>query len=193
MNLSPRKDLVFKTIGRVLKEGGEFYISDIVTDRRVPKKIQNDPKLIAECLGGAEYEHDYLDFMKDAGFIDPRIVKRVEVQRDVAKEPIVFYSITVRAFKFSSKTPLDRRCEDYGQIAIYDGGIKNQPARFVFDDHHVFEAHKPTRVCRNTARMLNETRLAKYFEVTKEIKHFGLFPCGPAVNETTAQAAKGCC
>ena len=36
VNLSPRKDLVFATIWRVLKEGGELYISDIVSDRRVP-------------------------------------------------------------------------------------------------------------------------------------------------------------
>ncbi|HSE43261.1 MAG TPA: methyltransferase domain-containing protein, partial [Acidobacteriota bacterium] len=160
VNLSPRKDLVFKTIYRVLKEGGEFYISDIVADRRVPKIIQNDPELIAECLGGAEYEHDYLDFIKDAGFLDPRIVKKQEVQRDVANEPIVFYSITVRGFKFSEA--LDRRCEDYGQIAIYNRQPCKGMSRFYFDDHHIFEANKPTPVCRNTARMLQETRLSKY-------------------------------
>lgn len=193
VNLSPRKDLVFKTISRVLKEGGEFYISDIVSDRRVPKTIKNDPELIAECLGGAEYEHDYLDLMKDAGFPDPRIVKRLEVQRDVANEAILFYSITVRAFKFSSQ-PLDRRCEDYGQFAVYNGKVRKQPTRFVFDDHHIFEVQKPTAVCRNTARMLKETRLGKYFEITNEIKHFGLFQCSSApVIINTAETSKGCC
>lgn len=190
LNLSPRKDLVFKTINRVLKDGGEFYISDIVADRRVPKIIQNDPEMIAECLGGAEYEHDYLDFIKDAGFLDPRIVKKQEVQRDVANEPIVFYSITVRAFKFSE--PLDRRCEDYGQIAIYNGRASKEMPRFYFDDHHLFEANKPTPVCRNTARMLQETRLSKYFEVTKSNKHFGLFPCSPEGIPTRTDATSCC-
>ena len=54
INLSPRKDLVLKTIHRVLKPGGELYISDIVSDRRVPEKFQKDSVLVAECLGGAE-------------------------------------------------------------------------------------------------------------------------------------------
>ncbi len=63
INLSPRKDLVFQTIQRVLREGGEFYISDIAADRRVPKSISEDPEMIAECLGGAQYEHDWFDTM----------------------------------------------------------------------------------------------------------------------------------
>jgi arsenite methyltransferase len=193
INLSPRKDLVFKTISRVLKEGGEFYLSDIVADRRVPERIKADPKLVAECLGNVEYEHDYLDLMKDAGFLDPRIINRTDVQKDVLNEPIIFYSITVRGFKFSSK-PLDRRCEDYGQFAIYNGTASQQPARFLFDDHHMFESHKPTAVCRNTARMLQETRLNRYFEVSKEIAHFGLFPCSPATpGGGPAVNSKGCC
>jgi len=184
INLSPRKDLVFKTIQRVLKEGGEFYISDIAADRRVPEKIRNNPQLIAECLGGAEYEHDWFDMMKESGFADPRTVSKIEVQRDLLDEPIVFYSMTVRGFKFSE--PLDRRCEDYGQVAVYRGSIRDCPARYLFDDHHAFEANRPVPVCRNTARMLSETRLARHFEVSAPIRHFGLFACGtvamPAAN-----------
>jgi len=191
INLSPRKDLVFKTIHRVLKEGGEFYISDIAADRRVPEGIRNNAELVAECLGGAEYEHDWLDVIKDCGFLDPRMVSRVEVQRDVIGEPIVFYSITVRAFKFSE--PLDRRCEDYGQVAVYRGTIPQQKARFIFDDHHMFEAHRPVPVCRNTARMLQETRLAPHFEVPSPVKHFGLFPCGAPVSVSGAAESKGSC
>ena len=189
INLSPLKDLVMKSVFRVLKEGGEFYISDIVADRRVPDMIRNDPQMVAECLGGAEYENDWLDLIESSGFPDPRRVTVSEVQRDVMGEPIAFYSTTLRGFKFSD--PLDRRCEDYGQIAVYQGNMSQQKAKFVFDDHHVFEAQRPTAVCRNTARMLSETRLAKYFHVTAPIKHFGLFPCGPVPKE--AQAASGPC
>lgn len=192
INLSPRKDLVFETIHRVLKESGEFYISDIAADRRVPDGIREDPELLAECLGGAMYEHDWFDTMKDCGFIDPRVVRRVVVQDEAKGEPIAFSSLTVRAFKFAE--PLDRRCEDYGQFAAYRGNLDDSPARFIFDDHHVFEAHRPTAVCRNTARMISETRLGKYFDVTGPVKHFGLFPCGPApATSKSARSSGSCC
>ena len=191
LNLSPRKDLVFETIHRVLKEGGEFHISDIAADRRVPDEIRTDPEMIAECLGGALYEHDWFDQMKSAGFRDPRVVSRRVMQTEAKGSPIVFSSLTVRAFKFAE--PLDARCEDYGQFAVYQGNCPGQAARFAFDDHHVFEAHRPSAVCRNTARMISQTRLAKYFEVTKTVKHFGLFPCGPAPTDPPDASGAPCC
>ncbi len=178
VNLSPAKEEVFRTVWRVLKPGGELYYSDIFSDRRVPETIRNDPRMVAECLGGADYEHDGFDRMKDAGFLDPRVVSRRVLQTEAMGEPITFSSLTVRAQKF--ETPLDRRCEDYGQVAIYKGNLPGSPARFIYDDHHAFESGRPTPVCRNTARMLSDTRLAKYFDVTKPVRHFGLFACAPA-------------
>ncbi|RMG18395.1 MAG: methyltransferase domain-containing protein [Planctomycetota bacterium] len=188
INLSPRKDLVIETIARVLREGGELYVSDIVADRRVPESLASDPRLVAECLGGALYLHDFLDLLRDAGFGDPRIVESRVLQTDVAGEPIEFRSVTVRAQKFAQ--PLDRRCEDYGQLATYTGAFPRCPARFRYDDHHVFERGRPTPVCRNTARMLSETRLAKGFQVTPPLRHFGLFDCAP---RPVASDAEACC
>ena len=195
VNLSPRKDLVLDTIWRVLKEGGEFYISDIVSDRRLPEEIKNDPRLHAECLGGALYEHDFYDLCRDHGFGDPRVVERKVLQTEVSGQPIVFTSVTVRAQKFSK--PLDRRCEDYGQLATYQGSFERCPARYLYDDHHEFERGRPTPVCRNTARMLSETRLGGAFEVTAPLQHFGIFDCGPSASpsgiESKAPAGGGCC
>lgn len=192
LNLSPRKDLVFRTIRRVLKEGGEFYISDIASDRRIPEAIRTDPEMIAECLGGAMYEHDWFDLIKDCGFADPRVLARRVLQTEAKGEPIVFSSLTVRAFKFSE--PLDKRCEDYGQFAVYRGNCPGSEARYVFDDHHAFEARRPSAVCRNTARMLSETRLGKYFEVSAPVRHFGLFPCGTNPADPTPEASgANCC
>ncbi|MDC3378964.1 methyltransferase domain-containing protein [Planctomycetota bacterium] len=196
LNLSPRKDLVYATIWRVLKEGGELYVSDISSDRRVPPVIADDEVMVAECLGGAQYEHDWFDTMKDAGFRDPRVVDRKVLQTDVKGEAIEFSSLTVRAQKFAE--PLDRRCEDYGQFATYLGGLCRCPARFMLDADHVFEKDRPVPVCRNTARMLSDTRLGKHFRVTEPVKHFGLFGTGPHVALTGASsasmpAAGACC
>jgi len=190
INLSPFKERVFETIFRVLRTGGEFYISDIVADRRVPERLARDPRLVAECLGGALYEHDLLDVARDAGFGDPRVVTRRLVEEDVHGEPIRFFSITVRGFKLHG---WDRRCEDYGQVATYRGSCAAQPARFVLDDHHVFEAGRPTPVCRNTARMLSETRLAPYFDVTSPRRHLGLFACGAPAPASEAGGTGACC
>ena len=177
INLSPRKDHVFQSIWRVLRDGGEFYVSDIVADRRVPTRLRENPQLVAECLGGALYEHDLRDVIEAAGFRDPRQMCRNLVEQDVCGEAICFHSITFRGFKF--EYPLDRRCEDYGQTATYNGGCPGQEARFVLDHHHDFERDRPSAVCRNTARLLSGTRLRRYFDVTPALQHFGLFPRRP--------------
>jgi SAM-dependent methyltransferase len=190
INLSPAKDEVFATAYRVLRDGGEIHFADVVADRRVPESIAGDPVLVAECLGGALYEHDLFDVMRDAGFGDPRVLRRSVTATDVAGEPITFFSVVVRAFKFAE--PLDRRCEDYGQLATYRGTIAGLPARYELDDHHVFEAGRPAPVCRNTARMLGETRLARHFDVTAPVRHFGLFgACGATA--PAPSAGGGCC
>ncbi len=190
INLSPHKDQVFRAISRVLKNGGELYISDIVADRRVPQRLKDDPQLVAECLGGALYEHDLRDVIEDAGFLDPRQVSRSLVEEDVGGEAIRFYSTTFRGFWFDR--PLDRRCEDYGQSATYNGTCPGSEGRFALDDHHEFEKDRPVLVCRNTARMLSETRLGAYFEVSAPQQHFGLFRCGPGPSNGEAPAAPCC-
>lgn len=205
INLSPRKDLVYQTISRILKPGGEFFISDIVADRRV--ELADDPVLVAECLGLAPYIHDAHDTMFDAGFPDVRVFDRRELAenpRVIAHgEPARFHSVIWRGFKLPD---MDRRCEDFGQFATYKGnltGIPNgtgvgSPARFLLDEGHLFEAHRPVHVCRNTARMLGESRLAKYFDITQPIRHFGLFeecstPAAQAGQPESQGFAGSCC
>ncbi|MBU45040.1 MAG: methyltransferase type 11 [Spirochaetaceae bacterium] len=178
VNLSPRKDLVFETMHRVLKPGGEVFFSDIVADRRTD--LMDDEILVAECLGMAPYVHDARDMLQDAGFTDPRFFSRRRLapnQRVLDRGDLTnFDSVIWRAFKLPD---MDRRCEDYGQIAVYKGNMAGSPATFTLDEGHVFEAGRPMSVCRNTARMLMETRLRAYFEVTGATKHFGLFAdCG---------------
>jgi SAM-dependent methyltransferase len=191
INLSPLKDQVFRTAYRVLKEGGEVMVSDIVADRRVPEAIRNDPKLVAECLGGALYEDDLMELLEECGFRSPRTVARVTVEEDVAGVPIRFYSTTIRAFKLS--VPLDRREEDYGQVATYRGNCDAQRPRFALDDAHLFEAGRPRAVSRSTARILSETRLARYFDVTAEREHLGPFRDPLAGTAAPGAALNGRC
>jgi SAM-dependent methyltransferase len=184
VNLSPRKDLVLDEIRRVLRPGGEFHFSDVVVDRRLPEEIAFDPVLHAECLGGAMYDADFLALARTSGFGDPREVSRSaitvqnpEVEAKVA--PARFSAVTYRLLKLAG---LDDRCEDYGQVASYRGGILGAERLFRLDDHHLFEAGRPERVCGNTAAMLTQTRLAPFFEVRGgRDTHFGAFPCNPTI------------
>ncbi|MFT7615852.1 MAG: arsenite methyltransferase [Candidatus Woesearchaeota archaeon] len=190
VNLSPDPRLVMQAKHRVLKIGGELYFSDVISDRR-NDHLRDDPTLVAECIGRAPYEQDLRDAMLTAGFGDVREISRAVMTKpdQLKDDPATFYKVVWRAFKLPE---MDTLCEDYGQFAIYNGNIKTSPTFFVFDDHHIFERDKPILVCRNTARMLDETRLAKSFTVSQPIRHFGEFPCGPAPTGASG-LEKSCC
>lgn len=199
VNLSPRKDLVLREAFRVLKPGGELYMSDVFADRRLPVAVASDPLLYAECLGGALYEGDFISLSKEAGFEDPRILTASPIV--IANKQIAdkvgaarFRSATYRLFKLDG---LDDQCEDYGQSASYLGGIEGAEHVFWLDDHHAFERGRPERVCANTAAMLSKTRFARFFKISgaREV-HFGTFPCGPtyaAAQYERRGDSRGCC
>ncbi|MDE2026972.1 MAG: methyltransferase domain-containing protein [Candidatus Omnitrophica bacterium] len=194
INLSVDKQKVFKEIFRVLKPGGELYFSDVFTNTRVSKQFHDDPLAYGECLGGALYTEDFRRMLQRLGCPDYRVASKRKIAID---DPIFahkagaveFYSMTIRAFKLDD---LEDRCEDYGQVAYYQGTIEGCPNGFILDDHHTFVTDKPMLVCGNTASMLTNTRYGKHFKVIgNKTKHFGLFPCGPVSGETNSTGS--CC
>ena len=194
INLSFDKDRVLSEIFRVLKPGGELYFSDVFSSRRLSDAVKNDPVLVGECIGGAYYTEDFRRALVKTGCLDYRVVSKspIEVTDTEIKEKlglIELSSITVRAFKL---TALEDRCEDYGQVATYHGGIPYSDSFFRLDDHHLFEKGRPMLVCGNTAAMIEDTRFADYFTVTGDRnQHFGLFDCAPDVTHVLGQGA--CC
>jgi len=197
INLSPNKERVFSEIFRVLKPGGELYISDVFASRRVPEELRNDEVFLGECLGGALYTEDFRRMLARLGCHDYRLMAQSKINllnEEIKRKAgnIEFYSLTVRAFKLE----LEDRCEDYGQVATYLGGIKESPNSFLLDDHHLFERGRGVPVCGNTAAMLKQTRFAEYFRVTGDTKtHFGLFDCGPteAIAPSKSENVGACC
>jgi arsenite methyltransferase len=195
INLSPAKERVFSECLRVLKPGGEIYVSDVFADRRVPEALSRDPILRGECLSGALYLEDFRRLLLQCGVADYRVLSRAPVtvnnpQLQERLGNIRFESITFRAFKLE----LEDRCEDYGQIAIYKGGIPQQSSAFRLDDHHYFEQGRPLLVCGNTADMLAGSRFGRYFEILGEKRtHFGLFDCAPPSSAPAAPGGGSCC
>jgi len=180
INLSPDKQKVFTEIYRVLKPGGELYFSDVFVDRRIPEDVANDPVIYGECLGGALYIEDFRRIMVKAGWADFRYTatRILDTDNEELIEKLgfaTFSSRTIRAFKLSD---LEDICEDYGQVAYYDGSIAGNLHFFDLDDHHRFITGKPMLVCGNTASMIMNTRYSSAFKVIGDRSvHFGTFDC----------------
>ena len=78
INLSGDKDKVLAEAFRVLKPGGRFAVSDVVSRRRdVPDEIRRSVELWIDCVAGALHEDDFKAKLATAGFenIDIEIVR----------------------------------------------------------------------------------------------------------------------
>jgi arsenite methyltransferase len=182
INLCLDKKKVFQEVFQALKNGGEFYFSDVYCSRRVPSKLKENEVLWGECLSGALYWNDFENLVKECGFTDPRVVNfnQITIQnKELEKllEGYEFYSVTYRLFKLEGLEP---DCEDYGQGVIYLGSIPDNSYSWKLDDHHEFVKGKISLVCGNTWKMLSETRFKEHFQFIGNFNtHYGIFPdCG---------------
>lgn len=86
INLSADKDRVLREALRVLKPGGRFAVSDVVTRGAVPDEIRQSVLLWVGCVAGALEEDEYRAKLRAAGFenveIEPTRVYRVEDARE---------------------------------------------------------------------------------------------------------------
>ena len=126
INLSADKDLVLREAFRVLKPGGRFAISDVVTRGDINDDIRRSMLLWVGCVAGALDENEYRAKLMAAGFgeitIDPTRVYRVDDAREFlsaagvdvdAIAPQVdgkFMSAFVRAMKPASKSCCGPTC-----------------------------------------------------------------------------------
>ncbi len=82
INLSADKDRVLREAFRVLKPGGRFAVSDVVTRGEIPPEIRKNMLLWVGCVAGALDEQDYCARLTAAGFeaasIEPTRVYRAE-------------------------------------------------------------------------------------------------------------------
>jgi arsenite methyltransferase len=86
INLSGDKDRVLHEAFRVLKPGGRFAVSDVVTRGEVPSQIRQEMLLWVGCIAGALRDEDYVDKLRTAGFqsitIEPTRVYAIEDARE---------------------------------------------------------------------------------------------------------------
>jgi arsenite methyltransferase len=85
INLSADKDSVLREAFRVLKPGGRFAVSDIVTRGEMNPELRKSALLWAGCVAGALEENEYRSKLASAGFeqitIEPTRIYSVEDAR----------------------------------------------------------------------------------------------------------------
>ncbi len=86
INLSADKDRVIAEAFRVLKPGGRFAVSDVVTRGSIPESVRSSLNLWTGCVAGALDEADYRERLTRAGFADaavePTRIYRAEDARE---------------------------------------------------------------------------------------------------------------
>jgi arsenite methyltransferase len=85
INLSADKDRVLQEAFRVLKPGGRFAVSDVVTRGAIPSDVRQNMLLWVGCIAGALEEDDYVAKLAKAGFenigIEPTRIYDIEDAR----------------------------------------------------------------------------------------------------------------
>ena len=108
INLSLNKGEVYKEAYRVLKDGGQLSISDIVLERDLPDFVKNSLAGHIACVSGAEKLEDYLQYVKDAGFVDVEVVaKSIFPLELMLTDPIVMKMAKQMNFNLNSEEAKD--------------------------------------------------------------------------------------
>ena len=98
LNLVPDKNRAFAEMYRVLRPGGRFVVSDIVSRGQVPGAVRQDPMLWAGCLAGAIDQEAYLSSLRKAGFDDLQVLE-TRTYEGPEGGAYAFLSVTVRGWK----------------------------------------------------------------------------------------------
>ena len=98
INLSADKDRVLREAFRVLKPGGRFAVSDVVTRGEMPPEIRRSVLAWVGCIAGALEENEYRAKLKAAGFgnieLEPtRIYRAQDARETLQNEGLDFAAI----------------------------------------------------------------------------------------------------
>src|ERR1700761_2187171 len=74
INLSGEKDRVLRAAFRVMKPGGRFAVSDVVTRGELPEDVRENMLLWVGCIAGALQDDQYVAKLAGAGF------ERIEIE-----------------------------------------------------------------------------------------------------------------
>ncbi|XP_071476794.1 arsenite methyltransferase-like [Diadema antillarum] len=179
INLSPDKPAVIKEAHRVLKDGGEFYFSDMYVNNPLPQCIRERRELWGEGLAGALCWRDLVQYAEEYGFTKPRVVssKRISVEDKKLAEAIgdiTYTAVTYRLFKMPKDAPRSPA------VATYLGSLSEYEKELRFDRENNFKTDVPVKVEGELAAILRTSRYSKLFKIDGNVEG------------STAEEAKKC-
>lgn len=155
-NGSAQSDDLERALGemnRVLKRSGRLVMSDPIAERPIPKHLQDDEVLRAQCISGCLTYEQYMDKIVHAGFGSIEVRSRrpyrvLDARRHDLEHNLLLESLEICAYK--TPMPNDGPCIFTGRCAIYTGENES------FDDGngHVLQRDVPMPVCDKTAQAL---------------------------------------
>lgn len=74
LNLVPDKRRAFAEMRRVLRPGGHFCVSDVVSRGDLPASVRTSAELYAGCVAGAIDQERYLAMLRETGFEQVEVV-----------------------------------------------------------------------------------------------------------------------
>ncbi len=105
--LAPNKQKVFNEVYRILKPGGRFIISDVVSAENIPQEMKDDVELFSNCISGASQVDEYYKAILAAGFTNVEELERQNYgSLDASGVGISLYSITVKGYKYTQSQPI---------------------------------------------------------------------------------------
>jgi len=99
ITLSEKKRRVFSEIFRILKPDGRFVISDVVTEKPLPRDVRKSAAEWVDCVGGAAVMSEYIELIGETGFVDVDVLEKRTRSSGAEAWRDLLINLTVRAFK----------------------------------------------------------------------------------------------
>ncbi|WP_261429749.1 methyltransferase domain-containing protein [Xiamenia xianingshaonis] len=196
-NLAPDKEALLREALRVLVAGGEIYVASVFASKRLDGGLADDRVAVRNLLAGALYIEDFRRMLARLGVNCYRYMDQHDVSwaalrgslSDAAVKELEAAELSYRVVRTFKIFDYEDLCEKYGQVLTYKGNAPGCEQFIDINDTHRFFTWDPLGVCGNTAAFVEQTRLAKYFEIEGDTSHHrGTYDyclyCGTAIGET---------
>ncbi len=94
INLSPNKSMIFREAFQMLKPGGRLSIFDTAVEEKLPEQLQMNTEAWISHIGGAFTKFEYINALKDAGFMEVLIVSEQKFDAGNGFEKILSIGVT---------------------------------------------------------------------------------------------------